>query len=62
MNYYLLYNACFMTLILGGYREVLCDEVEQLGPFPFLTSCVWHQYFQWQQDVNLGYDLHTSDI
>lgn len=46
-----------ITPILHWYREVPCDEVEQLCPFPLLTGCVWHQYFQWHQDVNLGYDL-----
>lgn len=47
--------------IVQLYREVLCDEVEQFCSFPLLTGCVWHQYLQWHQDVNLSYDLQRSN-
>lgn len=45
------------VFILHWYREILSDEVEQLCSFPLLAGCVWHQYFQGHQDVNLGYNL-----
>lgn len=51
----------YSTPILQWYLEVLCDEVEQFCPFSLLAGCVWHQYFQWHQDVNLGYDLQKSN-
>lgn len=47
------------TAILQWYRKILSDEVKQLCAFPLLAGCVWHQYFQWHQDLNLGYNLRT---
>lgn len=49
------------TCILQWYREILGDKVEQFCPFSLLTGSVWHQYFQWHQDVNLGYNLQNSN-
>lgn len=68
LHYFLIERIC-LTLqflvpdftIVQRYREVLCDEVEQFCPFSLLTGCVWHQYLQWYQDVNLSYDLQRSD-
>lgn len=55
-------NSAILTVFMlhmfvHWHLEVLCDKTKELCPFSLLASSVWHQYFHWKQDVDLGYDL-----